>query len=46
MGSLAQKVDTLREQLGLVDGRPLAASVDEAVFQLLCKSCVYLVCDL
>ena len=34
MGSLAQKVDTLREQLGLVDGRPLAASVDEAVFQL------------
>ena len=34
MGSLAQKVDTLREQLGLVDGRPLAASIDEAVFQL------------
>jgi len=34
MGSLAQKVDTIREQLGLVDGRPLAASVDEAVFQL------------
>ena len=34
MGSLPQKVDTLREQLGLVDGRPLAASVDEAVFQL------------
>ena len=34
MGSLPQKVDTLREQLGLVDGRPLAASIDEAVFQL------------
>jgi len=34
MGSLAQKVDTLREQLGLVDGLSLAASVDEAVFQL------------
>ena len=34
MGSLPQKVDTLREQLGLVDGRPLAESVAEAVFQL------------
>ena len=34
MGSLAQKVDTLREQLGLVDGLSLAESVNVAVFQL------------
>ena len=34
MGSLAQKVDTLRVQLGLVDGLPFAESVNVAVFQL------------
>ena len=34
MRSLAQKVDTLREQLGLVDGLSLAESVNVAVFQL------------
>ena len=34
MGSLAQKVDTLREQLGLVDGLSFAESVNVAVFQL------------
>ena len=34
MGSLAQKVDTIREQLGLVDGLSLAESVNVAVFQL------------
>ena len=34
MGSLAQKVDTLREQPGLVDGLSLAESVNVAVFQL------------
>ena len=33
MGSLTQKVDTLRVQLGLVDGQSIVESVNEAVFQ-------------
>jgi len=34
MGSLTQKVDTLRVQLGLVDGQSLVESVNVAVFEL------------